>query len=108
MMKHSLGEFEELVLLIIGAWHEKAYGVLILKTLEDKVGKKINISAVHVTLKRLESRGFVKSGFGDAANNRGGLRKRFYVMTASGKKVLDHQYALRNNIYRQIPKISFG
>ncbi|MDN5213453.1 PadR family transcriptional regulator [Fulvivirgaceae bacterium BMA12] len=107
-MKHSLGEFEELVLLIVGAWRDRAYGVLILKTLEEKVEKKVNISAVHVILKRLENKGFVKSRFGSPASNRGGRRKKFYVITAFGKKLLDHQYALRDNIYRQIPEISFG
>ena len=29
MIEHSLGEFEELVLLMVAAFHDKAYGVLI-------------------------------------------------------------------------------
>jgi PadR family transcriptional regulator PadR len=108
MKEQTLGEFEELVLLMVAALHNEAYGVIILENLEEKQKKKINISAVHVALKRLEDKGFVKSRFGGITEDRGGRRKKFYVITALGKKMLDHQYALRTSIYNQIPKISFG
>jgi PadR family transcriptional regulator PadR len=108
MKQQTLGEFEELVLLMVAALHNEAYGVIILENLEEKQKKKINISAVHVALKRLEDKGFVKSRFGGITEDRGGRRKKFYVITALGKKMLDHQYALRTSIYNQIPKISFG
>jgi PadR family transcriptional regulator, regulatory protein PadR len=108
MKQHSLGEFEELVLLMVAAKHDQAYGVAILESLEVNLGKKVNISAIHVTLKRLEDKGFVKSRFGGITEERGGRRKKFYVVTALGKKVLDAQYELRSSIYKQIPKISFG
>ena len=108
MKDHSLGEFEELVLLMVAALHDQAYGVLILESLEEKLKKKFNISAVHVVLKRLDDKGFVKSRFGGITNDRGGRRKKYYVITALGKKVLDNQYALRTSIYTQIPKISFS
>jgi DNA-binding PadR family transcriptional regulator len=108
MKEHTLGEFEELVLLMVAALHDQAYGVLILESLEEKLKKKFNISAVHVALKRLDDKGFVKSRYGGITNDRGGRRKKFYTITALGKKVLDNQYALRTSIYAQIPKISFS
>ena len=108
MKQHSLGEFEELVLLMVAALHDEAYGVVILEKLEEELEKKVNISAVHVALKRMEDKGFLKSRFGGITEDRGGRRKKFYVITALGKKVLDAQYELRTSIYKQIPKISFG
>jgi PadR family transcriptional regulator, regulatory protein PadR len=108
MKEQSIGEFEELVLLMVAALHDEAYGVTILENLEEKQGKKVNISAVHVTLKRLEDKGFVISRYGGITNDRGGRRKKFYVITALGKKLLDSQYELRTSLYQQIPKISFG
>lgn len=108
MKDHSLGEFEELVLLMVAALHDEAYGVSIHQNLEEKLLKKVNISAVHVALKRMEEKSFVKSRFGGITEDRGGRRKKFYVITALGKKVLDNQYELRTAIYNQIPKISFG
>ncbi len=103
-----MGEFEELVLLMVAALHDEAYGVSILENLEEKLSKKVNISAIHVALKRLENKGFVSSRFGGITGDRGGRRKKFYVITAMGKKVLDNQYSLRTSIYQQIPKISFN
>ncbi|MEM9328857.1 MAG: helix-turn-helix transcriptional regulator [Bacteroidota bacterium] len=108
MSEQSLGEFEELVLLMVAALHDEAYGVAILENLEEKVNKKVNISAIHVALKRLENKGFVQSRFGGITSDRGGRRKKFYVITALGKKMLDKQYELRTSIYQQIPKISFN
>jgi len=108
MKQKSLGEFEELVLLVVAALHDEAYGVIILESLEKKLEKSVNISAVHVALKRMEDKGFVKSRFGGITEDRGGRRKKFYVITALGKKMLDKQFALRTSIYQQIPKISFG
>ena len=108
MKQHSLGEFEELVLLIVAALHDEAYGVSILQGLEEKAGKKVNISAIHVALKRLEDKGFVRFRYGGITNERGGRRKKFYVITAAGKKALDNQYSVRTEIYNQIPKIQFN
>jgi DNA-binding PadR family transcriptional regulator len=108
MKDHSLGEFEELVLLTVAALHDEAYGVSILENLEESIEKKVNISAVHVALKRMEDKGFVRSRFGGITEDRGGRRKKFYSITALGKRMLDHQYALRTNLYKQIPKISFS
>jgi PadR family transcriptional regulator, regulatory protein PadR len=107
MKDHSLGEFEELVLLMVAALHDEAYGVAILENLESKLARKLNVSAVHVALKRMEDKGFVKSRFGGVTADRGGRRKKFYVITALGKRVLDDQYQLRNSIYKLIPKMSF-
>jgi PadR family transcriptional regulator, regulatory protein PadR len=107
MKDHSLGEFEELVLLMVAVLHDEAYGVAILENLEEKLVRKLNVSAVHVALKRMEDKGFVKSRFGGVTADRGGRRKKFYVITALGKRVLDEQYQLRNGIYKLIPKVSF-
>ena len=107
-MKSSLGEFEELVLLTVAAQHDKAYGVSIKDELEETLEKKVNISAIHVALKRMEEKGFVNSRFGGITQDRGGRRKKFYVITSLGKQMLDQQHELRNRMYQRIPKISFG
>lgn len=107
MKEASLGEFEELVLLLVAAQHDQAYGVSIMESLEEQLGKKINISAIHVALKRMEEKGFVNARFGGITQDRGGRRKKFYVITAFGKSMLDKQYEVRTHIYKQIPKISF-
>lgn len=108
MKGQTLGEFEELVLLMVAAQHPEAYGVSILEGLEIRMGKKFNISAVHVALKRLENKGLVRSNFGGITDERGGRRKKFYLITAFGKKALDATYELRTSLYLEIPKISLS
>ena len=108
-MKHqSIGEFEELVLLMVAALHDEAYGVSIQGNLVEKLSKNVNISAIHVALKRMEDKGFVRSRFGGITEDRGGRRKKYYVITALGKRMLDSQYELRTELYKMIPKISFS
>ena len=108
MKEKNLGEFEELILLLVAALHKEAYGVTILASMEQNVGRKVNISAIHVALKRLENKGFVNSSFGGITSQRGGRRKKYYEITAIGKQVLDQQYVVRTSIYNKIPNISFS
>ena len=108
MKNHSLGEFEELVLLVVAGLDGEAYGVNIQETLISNLSRNVNVSAIHVALKRLDNKGFVKSKFGGITEERGGRRKKFYTITGLGKRVLDEQYELRISLYKQIPKISFG
>ena len=108
MKQQSLGGFEELVLLTVAAQHDEAYGVSIKEGLEQSLEKKVNISAIHVALKRMEDKGLVTARLGGITQDRGGRRKKFYVITALGKKMLDQQYAIRNGIYQKIPNISFN
>ena len=108
MKSPSLGEFEELILLTVAAQHDQAYGVSIKESLEEQLDRKVNISAVHVALKRMLEKGYVDSRYGGITNDRGGRRKKFYVITMVGKRMLDKQYELRTSMYKKIPNISFG
>ncbi len=108
MKSSSLGEFEELILLTVAAQHDEAYGVSIKESLEEQLNKKLNISAIHVALKRMTDKGFVSPRFGGITQSRGGRRKKFYVITALGKEMLDKQYEIRTSIYQKIPKINFN
>src|SRR6185312_6726965 len=108
-MKHpSIGEFEELVLLMVAALHDEAYGVSIRENLVEKLSKNINISAIHVALKRMEDKGLVTSRFGGITEDRGGRRKKDDVITALGKRIFDTKYDLRTGLYKLNPEISFG
>ncbi|MEO1451619.1 MAG: helix-turn-helix transcriptional regulator, partial [Bacteroidota bacterium] len=95
-------------LLTVAAQHDQAYGVSIQDHLQEQLDKKVNISAIHVALKRMLEKGFVESRFGGITQSRGGRRKKFYVITALGKQMLDQQHSLRNRLYNSIPKISFN
>lgn len=104
----QLGEFEELVLLTVGALFPEAYGVAVMDEIKKETGRSVNISAIHSALRRLDDKGFVISHMGGATNERGGRRKRYFELTAFGKRALDDSQALRMKLYNRIPDISFG
>jgi PadR family transcriptional regulator, regulatory protein PadR len=101
----SLGEFEELVLLSVGILFDDAYALSIMDELEKQTGRNIMISSVHKALVRLEDKGYLKSRMGGATNVRGGRDKRLYNLTRSGTSVLNESRELRNNMWKQVPKI---
>lgn len=100
-----LGEFEELVLLSVGILFDDAYGLAIVDELERQTGRPVTISSVHKALVRLEDKGYLKSRMGGATETRGGRDKRLYQLTPAGKKVLTESRELRNEMWRQVPKI---
>jgi PadR family transcriptional regulator PadR len=101
-----LGEFEELVLLSVASLVDEAYGVSIMQYINEQTGRNVNISAVHEVLKRLQRKGYLKSKMGGATQERGGRRKRFFLLTVGGKKMLDEQMKLKLQLYKQVPNFS--
>jgi PadR family transcriptional regulator PadR len=102
-----LGELEELVLLHVGILYPEAYGVSVMDEIEKQAGRTLNISAVHSVLTRLEEKGLVKSKMSEPTDERGGRRKRIFLLTAAGKRTLEEANELRNQLYRQIPKMAW-
>ncbi len=107
-MKGSyLGEFEEIILLLVAMMHEEAYGLAIKEQFEQQTGRSSAIGAVHSALNRLEKKGFVASKMADATSERGGRRKRIFSVTAAGKSALETSRELRNQLWDQIPEMSW-
>lgn len=100
----KLGNFEELVLLLVGVLFEKAYSVNIVNEYEKQTGKKINISAIHTVLYRLEEKGFLESRLSESTGERGGKRKRLFYLTPYASRALDELALLREQLRYQIPK----
>jgi DNA-binding PadR family transcriptional regulator len=103
MRRAFLGEFEEIVLLVVAAEAEQAYGVSVWEQVQAQTGRQITMSAVHATLYRLEEKGFLTSSLGGATSERGGRRKRFFTLTASGAQALKEIDLLRKRLWEAIP-----
>ena len=104
----NIGELEELVLLVAGTLYGDAYSVNIRNFIIDETGRKVNISAVHEVLKRLEQKGFLRSEVGGATEERGGRRKKLFFLTAEGKQAIDASRALRDGLHNRIPNVRFS
>ena len=81
-----LGEFEQLVLLAILRAGDDAYGIPIRAAIVDRSGRDVSLAAVYKTLNRLEDKGLVIARVGEPTPERGGRRKRYYTVTAAGRR----------------------
>ena len=106
-MKLQLGEFEEIVLLLVAVHHNDAYGLSITNSIKEKLNRNVTLSSVHTALYRLEEKGFLESKVGGATRARGGRSKRIFIITNLGKQAIDSSHQSRNLLWEMIPKVSF-
>ena len=104
MKKYQLGEFEELVILAVGILNNEAYSVSIKDELEARLARTVSMGALHTALRRMEEKGFLKSYAGDATDERAGRPKRYFEITAMGKKAIQYTKETRDALWKAIPK----
>lgn len=104
MIETRLGDFEENVMLIVGILgEEEAYAFRISKAFEKRTGRTISIGATHSTLDRLETKGFVRSAIKSSTSERGDRKKRIFVLTALGKRVLKESMEFKVQLWKEYP-----
>ena len=105
MKKYQLGEFEEIVILTIGILYKDAYGVSIKNVIESRLSRSVSMGALHTALVRLEAKGYIKSFNGEATEERAGRPKKYFQITALGKKAMAYSKETREELWKAIPKI---
>jgi DNA-binding PadR family transcriptional regulator len=106
MKKFQLGEFEEVVMLTVGILYKDAYGVSIKKEIESRLSRNVSVGALQTALKRLEQKGYLKSRDGESTRERAGRPKRYFQITAYGKKALEYAKSTRNELWDAIPRVA--
>lgn len=106
MKTYPLGEFEEIVLLTVGALFDEAYGVAIKDAIEERAQRKVSVGALQSALKRMEKKGYLDARTGEANAQRGGKPKRYYTITAFGKLALQQSRDVRSALWESIPKVA--
>lgn len=76
------GHIDTLILSILN--NEDSYGYEIAKIVRDKTTFELKDSTMYVSLKRLESKGLIKSYWGN--NQDAGGRRKYYNITEDGKE----------------------
>lgn len=79
------GHIDTLILSILN--QADSYGYEIAKIVKDETTFELKESTMYVSLKRLESKGLIKSYWGD--NQDCGGRRKYYNLTEEGKEDLD-------------------
>jgi DNA-binding PadR family transcriptional regulator len=104
MKNYQLGEFEEIVILTVGILNNVAYSVSIKDEIESRLSRTVSMGALHTALKRLEDKGYLKSFSGESTEERAGRPKRYFEITALGKKAMQYAKSTRDELWRAIPK----
>ena len=99
-----IGELEEVILLTVGILDDEAYGLAIKKDIEERLGRKVSMGALHTGLYRLEDKGYLNSTLGEATKMRGGKPKRYFRVTMTGQQVLQDTMNDRNKLWSSIPQ----
>ena len=97
-MPKSLGEFEILILFAIVRLKNEAYGATIHREIEERTERSIAIGAVYTGLARLQKNGYVQAKVGDPTPQRGGRRKKYYLIQPAGARALNKSV----HAYRQM------
>ena len=87
-----VGEFEQLVLLALVRLGNGAYGASIRREIRDRTGRDAAIGTVYMALGRLEDKKMIVSYVGNPTPQRGGRRRRHYLIDAGGQKALGRAY----------------
>jgi DNA-binding PadR family transcriptional regulator len=83
-----LGEFEHLVLLALARLGNGAYGATILREVRERTGREIAVGALYMTLARLEAKQMICAYVGVPTKQRGGRRRKHYLLDTAGKQAL--------------------
>lgn len=108
MKKYQLGEFEEVVMLTVGILYNEAYGVSIKKEIESRLSRKVSVGALQTALRRLEEKGYLNSREGESTQERAGRPKRYFSITAYGRKALEYTRSTREELWRAIPDMALN
>ncbi len=82
-----------------------AYGIMIQEKAQENSGRSIGSGTLYTTLRRMQSKGFVESNWGEDIDNIG-ARRKYYKITGLGQKALLAYKELSNTIFisGQIPQ----
>jgi PadR family transcriptional regulator PadR len=87
-MAQEIGPLEFQLLAVLLENPRDAYGVSIMQRLEERTGRERSLAAIYAALDRLKDKGMVSSWWGAPTAERGGRRKRFYKIRASGEEAV--------------------
>ncbi|HLT74517.1 MAG TPA: helix-turn-helix transcriptional regulator [Ohtaekwangia sp.] len=106
MKKYQLGEFEEVVILTVGVLYKNAYGVAIKKEIEARLDRSVSMGAMHSALVRLEDKGYIRSHDGEATEERAGRPRKYFQITALGKRAIEYTKETRDALWNDIPEVA--
>ena len=78
------GHIDTLIIAVLA--NEDSYGYKIAKNVKDRTTFELKDGTMYISLKRLESQGYIKSYYNDDKGNQG--RRKYYNITKEGRDCL--------------------
>ncbi len=100
--RQNLGELEQIALMAVWRLGAEAYGAGIRDEIERWTGRSLSVSAVYVTLMRLEKKGHVRTWLADPTPVRGGKAKRYFETLPAGVEALRRARSTMNRIWADL------
>lgn len=97
-----LSRADEILLLAILRLKDNAYGVSIVKEVEQRTGKKLKLGGLWVSLDILARKGLVEKCLGDPTPKRGGRSKIYYSLTPAGLIALEKVNEFNRSLWKGI------
>ncbi len=94
-----LTKLEDQILLTVRGLKDQAYGVSVYQQLEKTTEIKVKVGVVYFALDRLTKRGLLSSKIGEPTAVRGGMRKKYYQLTQTGKNELAKSKKVHDRIW---------
>ena len=101
-----LSRSEELILLAILELQDNAYVVSIREVLKKMTGETWAMGALFVTLDRMSQKGYVHSRLSEPKPERGGRRKRIYMLLPEAVRALNRVRDLNRVVWKNVPDLS--
>jgi PadR family transcriptional regulator PadR len=98
-----LTKLEEFILLSVWRLGDNAYGATIFKHICDSTGKGLSLGGVYFPLERLTRKGFLESYTSAATQERRGLSRRYYKLTAKGMGALEDLRRINEAMWAGFP-----
>jgi PadR family transcriptional regulator PadR len=101
----SLGELEQLILLVTLRLGPDAFGLSIARELEAQAGRRLSRGALYTSLDRLEKKGLVRWRLEAGGPERQGLPKRVYSVSPRGIAALRASHRILRRMWRGLEDI---
>lgn len=98
-----LKKLEFQILSAIAELRDNAYGVSLRNELDSQYSTKVSYGRLYVTLQKMERRGYLKSERADPIAIRGHRQKKYFQLTAVGRRTYNSQI-ISNNTSSQTTK----
>ena len=97
-----------IVLLAVKRLGRPTSGADIRDTIEERTARVLTVSAIYVTLMRLEKKGFLSSELGDPTPVRGGKARRRFHINEAGNHALADVHRQWQRLSEDLPATSDG